>query len=282
MFIGYGDGLICYRDLRDESFEHPLIGHTNRINHLEGLPDSDKLFSSSNDCTVRQWAADQGACERIFKFNDPIFVSRICLEKGLLYTASWDKQVRAIQLDSGQVDSSFVASREAIKSLLISGKYIFVSGCDPVIRAYDTETGAVKLYEGHTSWVLCLETYATYTEDGRVVSSWLLSGSDDNTIRIWDIESTKCLEELQGHKNGVTCLAFANGELYSGSYDNFIIIWDVPEIEHRIYEKQMMKDEDLRSRKYETYMRFIEAKRGKRKKGKKGKGKGKGKKKGKK
>jgi coatomer subunit beta' len=36
------------------------------------------------------------------------------------------------------------------------------------------------------------------------------SASLDKTIKIWDIESTKQLEELNGHENGVTCLAFAN------------------------------------------------------------------------
>lgn len=51
----------------------------------------------------------------------------------------------------------------------------------------------------------------------------------------------------------------------------------MPEIEARIREKQMMKEEDLLSRKYEVYMRYVESKRGKKKK-KKGKGK-KGKKK---
>jgi len=48
---------------------------------------------------------------------------------------------------------------------------------EPIIRAFDIETGQVKQYQGHNSWVLCLEVY----ED------WLLSGSDDKTIRIWDI-----------------------------------------------------------------------------------------------
>lgn len=106
MFSGYGDGLICYRELAGAEQDNMicLIGHTNKVNHLEAIPDSDTLFSSSNDCTVRQWAVEEGACERVFKFSDPINISRVCLEKGLLFTGSWDKQVRAITLENGAVD----------------------------------------------------------------------------------------------------------------------------------------------------------------------------------
>jgi WD40 repeat protein len=49
------------------------------------------------------------------------------------------------------------------------------------------------------------------------------------------------LEELNGHENGVTCLAFANQELFSGSYDHYIICWDMQEIESRITERDLMR-----------------------------------------
>lgn len=83
------------------------------------------------------------------------------------------------------------------------------------------------------------------------------------------------LEELNGHENGVTCLAFANQELFSGSYDHYIICWDMVDIEKRIQERELMRQEDIRSRKIEVFWRIIEAKRGKKKKkgGKKKKGK---------
>jgi WD40 repeat protein len=100
----------------------------------------------------------------------------------------------------------------------------------------------------------------------------LFSGGDDKTIKIWDIETTKQLEELNGHENGVTCLAFANQELFSGSFDHYIICWDMLEIETRINERELMRAEDILSRKIEVFWRIIEAKKGKKKK-KGGKGK---------
>lgn len=74
----------------------------------------------------------------------------------MLFTGSWDKIVRAIDLKNGEVDRSFVASREAIKCLHIYDKWLFVGGCDPVVRAYDLVSGATKNFEGHKSWVLAI------------------------------------------------------------------------------------------------------------------------------
>ena len=65
----------------------------------------------------------------------------IHLEHNLLFAGSWDKIVRAIDLKNGEIDRSFVASKEAIKCMHIYDKYLFVAGMDPVIRAYDLTTG---------------------------------------------------------------------------------------------------------------------------------------------
>lgn len=194
---------------------------------------------------------------------------------------SWDKSVKALDLKKNEVDRSFIASRECIRTMhLYDNKWLFVAGMDQVIRGYDLETGKTKVFEGHSSWILCLTTYVKYKsaeKGGGIQSAWLLSGSDDNTVRIWDIASGKCLEELLGHKNGINSLTFANNDLFTGSYDNYLICWSMADNEEKIRETQCMMAEDLRSKKYEAFENYMISK-GKRKKGKaKGKGKGKGK-----
>ena len=132
---------------------------------------------------------------------------KVSLDLNMLFTASWDKMVRVIDLKEKKIAKSFVGSRDPIKALLVTEKYLFVAGCDPIIRGFNLENGECKIYQGHNGWVYCLEVL-----DGK-----LFSGGDDKTLKIWDIESTKMLEELNGHENGVTCIAFANQELFSGS-----------------------------------------------------------------
>lgn len=91
------------------------------------------------------------------------------------------------------------------------------------------------------------------------------------------MKTTHCLEELNGHTNSVVSMAFANNHLFSGSYDHFMIMWDMVAIEQKILENQKMMAEDLRSRKFEAYEKYMESKgkrkkgKGKKKKGKKGK-----------
>ena len=108
-----------------------------------------------------------------------------------MFTASWDKMVRIVDLETNKVTKSFVASKEAIKTMLVTDKYIFVAGCDPIIRGFSLETGECKMYQGHEGWIYCLEVF-----EGK-----LFSGGDDRTIKIWDIETTNMLEELNAHES---------------------------------------------------------------------------------
>ena len=97
MFSGYGDGLICCWDVNTMNPSEnapasiPLLGHTNKINHLEASEELGKLFSCSNDCTLRQWSLENlGICERIFKFQDPVNVCKMHVDKGILFAGCWD------------------------------------------------------------------------------------------------------------------------------------------------------------------------------------------------
>lgn len=122
MFSGYGDGLICAWDIgpiySTDDFEPemiPMLGHTNKINEIRVVPQYNRIFSASDDCTLRQWSLEEiGVCERIFKFPDPVSSCQVYAEKGMLFVGSWDKMVRAIILEEGIVDRAFVAAKEAI------------------------------------------------------------------------------------------------------------------------------------------------------------------------
>ena len=54
--------------------------------------------------------------------------------------------VRIVDLESSKVTKSFVASKEAIKAMIVTDKHIFVAGCDPIIRGFSLETGECKMY----------------------------------------------------------------------------------------------------------------------------------------
>ena len=114
-------------------------------------------MTTSNDCTVRQWDFETGSCLSVFKFADPISVGVVSPLYNMLFTASWDKMIRCIDLEENKIVKSFIASKEAIKCMEVTDQYIFVAGCDPTIRAYNIETGDTKMFQGHKGWVYCLE-----------------------------------------------------------------------------------------------------------------------------
>jgi len=73
---------------------------------------------------------------------------------------------------------------------------------------------------GHISPV----TSVAFSPDGKTIAS----GSEDNTIILWDAATGEVRRQLKGHTNMVTSVAFSpDGKtIASGSYDDTIILWD--------------------------------------------------------
>ncbi|XP_065175287.1 F-box/WD repeat-containing protein 7-like isoform X2 [Sycon ciliatum] len=74
-----------------------------------------------------------------------------------------------------------------------------------------------KVLKGHDDHVItCLQF-----SGNRIVS-----GSDDNTLKVWSVASGKCLRTLHGHTGGVWCSQFVNNTVISGSTDRTLKIWN--------------------------------------------------------
>ncbi|MFM6621008.1 MAG: WD40 repeat domain-containing protein, partial [Dolichospermum sp.] len=76
-----------------------------------------------------------------------------------------------------------------------------------------------KTLTGHSDWVWSL----AYSPDGQT----LASGSDDNTIKLWNARTGNLLQTLTGHSSSVRSVAYSpDGQtLANGSYENTIKIW---------------------------------------------------------
>jgi WD40 repeat protein len=57
----------------------------------------------------------------------------------------------------------------------------------------------------------------------------LASGSADNTVKLWSVESQKEVTTLQGHSSSVWSVAFSPDGKYlaSGSADNTVKLWSM-------------------------------------------------------
>eukprot|EP01135_Chromosphaera_perkinsii_P002661 Nk52_evm29s226 gene=Nk52_evmTU29s226 len=76
---------------------------------------------------------------------------------------------------------------------------------------------SVQTLEGHSDSVACLS----------LQQQELYTGSDDHTIRHWDLETSHCIRTFSGHTNIVTCLAVDKNHMVSGSWDATLKVWSL-------------------------------------------------------
>ncbi|EKX31278.1 hypothetical protein GUITHDRAFT_52979, partial [Guillardia theta CCMP2712] len=57
----------------------------------------------------------------------------------------------------------------------------------------------------------------------------IVSGSDDKTLRVWDLESMEEKARLEGHSRWVTSVAMSKDgkTAVSGSWDETLRVWDL-------------------------------------------------------
>ncbi|KAH3192884.1 hypothetical protein KXW62_005978 [Aspergillus fumigatus] len=91
----------------------------------------------------------------------------------------------------------------------------------PVLpQVHKSWSAELQTLEGHSSWV----SSVAFSPDGQRI----VSGSDDNTIKLWDAQTGSELQSLQGHSDSVHSVAFSpDGQrIVSGSDHNTIKLWD--------------------------------------------------------
>ncbi|NJP08684.1 MAG: WD40 repeat domain-containing protein [Leptolyngbyaceae cyanobacterium RU_5_1] len=110
------------------------------------------------------------------------------------------------------------------------------------IRLWNVRTGeCLKTLQGHDHWVcaICFAPSVPITSTAIASTSGtddsdssghqrLISGSDDHTLKIWNVKTGQCLATLQGHTSHVRSVVFSpDGRIFaSGGDDHLLKIWD--------------------------------------------------------
>lgn len=147
----------------------------------------------------------------------------------IIASAGEDQTIKLWQRETGKLIYSFVGVNEPIQTLAISpnGKSIIAGGFDGRISQWQLET---KQYKSS----FFARVNATYSHDGVILQlafaaneRFIVSASNDKTLRIWSYYTGELKRTLIGHEEAVnTCAISPDSQIIaSGSDDKTIKLW---------------------------------------------------------
>ncbi|KAI6250032.1 WD repeat-containing protein 5 [Erysiphe necator] len=206
----------------------PLRGHHNYVYSLSFSPKGNILASGSYDEAVFIWDLRARKILRSLPaHSDPIASVNFIHDGTLICSCSTDGLIRVWETSSGQCLRTLVHEDNApVTNVCFSpnGRYILAWTLDSCIRLWDYVLGTcLKTYQGHTNKKYSLG--GTFGVSG--TESFIISGSEDGNIFLWDVKSKTVMQRLLAH-DGVVCWVDTcpeNNMITSGGMDGVIHIW---------------------------------------------------------
>eukprot|EP00455_Lapot_gusevi_P036613 TRINITY_DN4077_c0_g1_i6.p1 TRINITY_DN4077_c0_g1~~TRINITY_DN4077_c0_g1_i6.p1 ORF type:complete len:304 (+),score=45.39 TRINITY_DN4077_c0_g1_i6:152-1063(+) len=142
----------------------------------------------------------------------------------ILCTAGYDHTIRFWQAPQAVCYRTLQYAESQVNRLQITPdkQYLAVAG-NPHLRLFEINTNnpsPVMTFDGHTSNV----TAIGFQKD----SKWMFTGSEDGTVKIWDIRAPGCQRNYESRSAvNSACLHPNQGEIISGDQEGNIRVWDL-------------------------------------------------------
>jgi len=220
---GSWDHLIKLWNASTGKLEAILEGHIATVNVLAISEDGKILYSSSWDHTIRKWDLENKTCLGTWEVPTDSVLS-LAITPDMIISGLGDKTVKCRNRTTGECNQTIndhtgvvvvVASNPNPESSLL-----FATGSlDDTIKLYDDRSSCTRTLEGHSSWVTSL----SFNKNG----SLLASGSNDHTVKIWNLSDGICLHTMRVNFSPVLSVVFSpdGSQLVSGHGDGTICVW---------------------------------------------------------
>eukprot|EP00123_Amoebidium_parasiticum_P006996 comp17808_c0_seq1/m.17884 comp17808_c0_seq1/g.17884 ORF comp17808_c0_seq1/g.17884 comp17808_c0_seq1/m.17884 type:complete len:535 (-) comp17808_c0_seq1:55-1659(-) len=199
---------------------HTLQGHTGGVLCLEVCVADGLLVSGGEDNVLRVWDLNTNTCVRVMTGHTGP-VKCLQFDKVKIVSGSYDGSIRiwalvsSERVQAGECVRTMEANTGGVMSLQFDDEHLVSGGADSNLRLWSFSDAKMHILRGHTDVVNCVQ----------LCGKKAVSGSDDYTIRLWDLAAHSCLRVLEGHMGEVMCVQMAHETLMSGSLDNTVKIW---------------------------------------------------------
>ena len=233
---GSVDQKIKIWDFQDKT-KFSLCGHREWVNSVKIDTPSRTLFSASDDCTVKLWDLDTRSVIRTYDGH----VGQV--QQVLPLPREFELDEEELNLAAEQSDDA--ASPQSTSTELppvlqrVTSTSSSYSHPDPATTPPDSNrelppkymlTGAldntIRLWETTTG--RCIRTYWGHVEGVWALAAdnlRVISGAEDGMVKVWDPRTGKCDMTLTGHRGPVTCVALGDWGLASGGEDGEIRVY---------------------------------------------------------
>lgn len=214
-----------------------LLGHSCPVRSVAFSPDGKQIASGSSDSTIKIWNTTTGELQRTIPGHSGQVRSVVFSTDGKqLASGSRDRKVKLWDAVTGELQKTLVDHARSVNTVVFSpdGRYIASGSSDTVVNLWDTKTGGIKKVlatraspkkDFHMMWSEEVHTLA-FSPNGKSI----VSGSDDSSIKVWDISMEDDQDIPESHLSWVMFVRFSpNGkQIVSGSIDglNYLKFWD--------------------------------------------------------
>ncbi|CAH2281992.1 WD repeat-containing 86 [Pelobates cultripes] len=209
--------------------------HKGGINWLSLSPDGHHLLTASEDCNAGLWTTSDNQCIRMLQGHGS-YITYCHLENETAFTCSADHTVRKWEVATGLCLAVYTGHTSIVNRILVVKDYLFSASYDRTARCWDIETARqLQVFQGHRNCILALAHFSSNDLldesdiEANDVKEFIVTGSTDCTVKVWEASSGCCYQTLRGHSGAILCIVLdaPNSELFSGSTDHTIRRWNM-------------------------------------------------------
>jgi WD40 repeat protein len=199
-------------------------------------PDGKILATAHSEGDIRLWDVASGLEIMSFQGHQ---LSVWCLayspQGNILASSGQDETIQLWDVTTGQRLRILQGHKGDVFCVIFSqdGNILISGSTDSTIRLWDITTGScIQVLQGHSGRIrsVALTPLPSKPPFLRGVGGILASGSDDFTVKLWELATGCCIKTLEGHTNWVSSVRFITEKvLTSSSFDETIKLWDIDE-----------------------------------------------------